>query len=164
MRTSTLALLLVLGSVVCRAEVADYAVEVNSPRDSATFAVIEKKLTVKIKSAMGIGRMEIGLKTQDGKWPEAVVLSIQTKDGKPLRELEGFTLSGAKIRIQGSRRTSGKMDCHDVDANDPKAPKKNLRKVNVTVEKTHKALTVTIPGKVLQGERKVTIQWIDYYR
>ena len=123
-----------------------------------------QKFTVKIKSAMGIGRMEIGLKTQDGKWPEAVVLSIQTKDGKPLRELEGFTLSGAKIRIQGSGRTSGKMDCHDVDPNDPKAPNKNLRKVNVTVEKTDKALTVAIPGKVLQGERKVTIQWIDYYR
>lgn len=158
------ALLLVIGTGCGLAGVGDYAVEVVSPRDSLSCAMEDKKLAVTIKSDSGIGRAEIGLKKEGVEWPEAVVLSIQTKDGKPLRGLEGFSIAGQTIRINGSRRTSGEMDCHDVTPKAPKAPKKNPRKVKVVVKKTEKAMTVTIPGKLLKGESKVRIQWIDFYR
>ena len=56
------------------------------------------------------------------------------------------------------------MDCHGLAPDDPQAPGKNVRKVKVVVEKSAGAMTVTIPGALLKGERKVRIEWIDFYR
>ena len=109
------------GSGAWGGEVTGYVVEVESPRDATEVSLEGKTLSVKVKSATGIGRMEIG-KKKDGEWPEAVVLLLRSGDGKPLRELEGFTLAGEGIRIEGSRRTSGKMDCRDGGPQDPKLP------------------------------------------
>lgn len=164
MRTIALAVLLPLGCLHCRAGLEDYAVEVVSQRDSMTFVMADEKLAVTVTSATGIGRLEIGLRKEDSEWPGAVVLSIRTKDGKPLRELEGFSLAGQRIRIHGSRRSSGAMDCRDVTPDDPKGPGRHPRKVKVTVERSAKVMRVVIPGALLRGERKVRIQWIDYYR
>lgn len=164
MRLMMAALVPVLGSVRGHAGVEDYAVEVVSPRDSLRAAMTEGVLAVRIRSATGIGRIDLGLREEDGDWPEAVVVSIQTEDGKPLKELEGFTVSGKTMRIEGSRRTSGSMECVEVAPDAPAGPGKKARRVKVVVEKTEEAMTVTIPGTLLKGERKVRIQWIDFYR
>jgi len=36
--------------------------------------------------------------------------------------------------------------------------------VVVLGEKTKKAMTISIPGTLLKGERTVRIQWVDFYR
>lgn len=157
-------LLSLLVGVATAAELEDYTVVVGTKTDTAEFAVEDEKLVVKIRSTRGIGRVELRLKKKQAQWPKTIVLSLRYQDGKPLRELEGFTLAGETVRINGSRRTSGKMDCHDVNLEDPKRRDKNARKVNVLVEKTAKAMVVTIPGKLLEGERTLKMQWIDFYR
>ena len=164
MKAITTILLLHFLNVAMAAGLDDYAVVVSTKTDSATFTVEKNKLKVTIRSTRGIGGLEVSLKNGAATWPENIVLSLQSKGGNPLRELEGLTLSGKTIRISGSRRTSGRMDCHDVAPEDAKIRNKNARKVNVLVEKTAKAMVVTIPGKLLKGERSIKIHWVDFYR
>lgn len=147
---------------ICGAGVTDYAVTPGSPQDAAACAWQGQDLTVKITSATGIGRVELAAKGR-APWPKVVRLSIRTKDGKPLRELEGLTVSGKRLRINGSRRTSGRMDCHEIDPGNPKI-RKNARQVHVVVTQGRVAMEITIPGSLLKGERKVKIQWVDFYR
>lgn len=157
-----ISLILSLTLIMCaRAQTEGYSVVIGTGTDSAETSVENDQLTVKIRSTRGIGRLELRAPKKQTRWPKTVVLSLQIKDGKPLKNLEGFTLNGEKIRIAGSLRTSGAMDCHEVKPEGKKGP---TRKVPVLVEKTGKTLKVTIPGSLLEGEASVKIQWIDFYR
>ena len=142
----------------------DFSLVLGKQTDSMEFAVKDKTLEVRILSPGGIGRLKLGIKKEGGQWPESVVLFLQSKKGQPLKELEGISISGKSIRINGSRRTSGQMDCHDVKPDDQPGDKLNPRKVKVTVKKTAEAMQVTIPGSLLAGESGIRIQWIDFYR
>ena len=155
-------LVLVVASGIGLGELADYAAEPGSPHDSVKFSLKEDALWVDVTSATGIGRVTISVK--DGaRWPETVVLAIRTKDGKPLKELEGFKLSGKMLRINGARRTSGRMHCYETDPDNP-GKRVHQREVKVEVTKTKAAMEVRVPGKLLAGERELQVQWVDFYR
>jgi hypothetical protein len=157
-------LVFLLGILPSGAGESDFSLVLGKQTDSMEFAVKDKTLEVRILSPGGIGRLELGIKKEGVKWPESVVLFLQSKKGKPLKELEGISISGKTIRIKGSRRTSGRMDCHDVKPGGQPVDKLNPRKVKVTVKKTAGAMVVTIPGSLLAGETGIRIQWIDFYR
>ena len=140
------------------------AVEIVGMTDRAECVMQDKTLKVDVLSASGIGRIELRVKKEGAEWPESIVISLRYADGKPLKELEGLSISGKKIRIDGSRRTSGHMDCHELNPGDQKPGEKPPRKVGVSVEKTADAMQVTIPGKLLAGESGIKIQWVDFYR
>ena len=157
-------LVFLLGVPSSRAGESDFSLVPGRPTDSVEFALKDESLEVRVLSPGGIGRLEMGIKKEGGRWPKLIVLLLQSKRGKPLKELEGLAISGKTIRINGSRRTSGRMDCHDVHAGGQQPAKLNPRKVKVTVKKTAGAMVVTIPGSLLDGERDVRIQWVDFYR
>lgn len=158
----TLVTLLVTGGGVCRAGLTDYTIKLSSPRDQANLAWEGGNLAVGIVSAIGIGRLQLVAKKQ-AAWPNTIILSIRNREGKSLKELEGFTLSGKALVINGSRRTSGRMECREVDPKNP-GIRRNARQVGIVVTRTEAAMEVRIPGSVLKGERDVVIEWIDFYR
>ena len=164
MRLPAWAMVLLLGILSCYGGEGDYSVVLGKQTDSVEFAMKGRNLEIEILSPGGIGRLELRVEKEGEAWPEAVVLVLRSEAGKPLKELEGFSVSGTKVRIQGSRRTSGKMDCHEVGPGGQGGGKHNPRKVKVLVEKTATAMRVTIPGRLLKGESGIKIQWVDYYR
>ncbi|NIP93202.1 MAG: hypothetical protein GWO24_07000 [Akkermansiaceae bacterium] len=158
------ALLLGLG-LPGHAEDPAYAISLGKPTDEVELTRKGESLELKIKSPAGIGRAKLSLRRKGLKWPESIVLLIRLEDGKPLRELEGFSLQGRSFRVSGSRRTSGKMDAFDLKPEEKKpAVDAGPRKVDVRVAKTREAMRVVIPGALLAGESEVRIQWIDFYR
>lgn len=139
-------------------------ISLGKAQGEAVMAMRKESLDVKIKSPVGIGTAKLSLR-KGAEWPKQIVLLIRRNDAKPLAELEGFTLQGKRIRISGSRQTSGKMESVVLSAGeqDP-AEKPASRKVDITVVKTEAAMKIVIPGTLLAGESEVQIQWIDFYR
>ena len=142
----------------------DFSAKPNRKADRATVSVNGKALVVRIQSAIGIGALVLKNHMKAGTWPQIIRLYLVGREGKPLRELEGFTLQSSRLRVQGSRRTAGKMDAFDFDLERKQFPKKPTRQVNIVVKKSDEALLVEIPSALVKDEKKLTIQWIDFYR
>ncbi|WP_372723536.1 hypothetical protein [Novipirellula sp.] len=132
--------------------------------DRGEIKLTDKQLQIQIFSSVGIGQLKLHRSAAETSWPQTVVLLIQHKPGKPLAELEGFTLRGKSILIQGSRRTSGAMDQFILTDEGAKFQNLPSQKANIRVSRTKDAMRVEIPGELLSAETEIEIQWIDYYR
>jgi hypothetical protein len=132
--------------------------------DTVSVSPHNKTVTVKLVSTTGIGSVTLINKNKGGAWPAVVELLISYPEGKALRELEGFQLYAKRIRVEGSRRQTGKMSCFDLPQGKDKFASKPNRTVNVQVNKQPTVMKITIPGKLLKGESQIVIQWIDFYR
>ena len=154
-----------LAALPSHAEDLDYAISLGKVKDEAEMTRTEGSLEVKIKSPGGIGTAKLSLRREGARWPKLIVLLIRLDDGKPLKELEGISLQGKKLRVTGSRRTSGQMDGFELGPGEKADPGvRKPRKVDVKVTKTKAAMRIVIPGKLLPEESELRIQWIDYYR
>ncbi|WP_345326715.1 hypothetical protein [Novipirellula rosea] len=132
--------------------------------DRGEIKLTDKQLQIQIFSSVGIGQLKLHRSAAETSWPKTVLLLIQHKPGKPLAELEGFTLRGKSILIQGSRRTSGAMDQFILTDEGTKFQNLPSQKAKIRVSRTKDAMRVEIPGELLSAETEIEIQWIDYYR
>jgi len=126
------------------AQNAGFIFTLERPEDQAALAMNNGNLEVKIKCPGGIGRGKLSRPADVEQWPEQIVFLIRLDDGKPLAELEGFSLRGQRVEIDTLR--------------------KNPKVSEIQIEKTESAMKVAIPGKLLAGESEVNVQWIDFYR
>lgn len=122
----------------------DFIFTLQQPKkDKALLVMNNGDIELTIDCPSGIGSGKLIRRANAEKWPEQITLLIRLDDGKPLAELEGFTVRGKQGEI-----------IH-VSKQDPGALK---------IEKTASAMKVLIPGKILAGESEVDVQWIDFHR
>ncbi|WP_040769282.1 hypothetical protein [Novipirellula maiorica] len=136
----------------------------KKPGDRGEITLADEQLQIQIFSSTGIGKLKLQRGTTETSWPKTVVVKIQYITGKPLAELEGLTLRGKAILVQGSRRTSGAMDQFILTDQGTKFQNLPSQKAKIRVLPTKEAMQIEIPGKLLSDETKIEIQWIDYYR
>lgn len=123
----------------------------------------EKTLSLTILSPSGIGRLELSRDPKkQNAWPETIELLISQTKGHGLKELEGLVLRTSSSLIEGSRRTSGKMELFKIHDGKRKEPAAKM--VDVKVAKTATAMRITFAGALLAEATKVTAQWVDFYR
>lgn len=124
------------------AETQGYMFSLERAEDDVVLNVNKLTLEVNIKCPGGIGKGRLYRAAGAVTWPQQIVLLIRLDDGKPLGDLEGFSLEGARLRFT--------LD--------------NVDNLGIRVEKTDAAMKIVIPGKILHGESELKIQWIDFYR
>lgn len=132
-------------------------------QDECTFSLKEKTLTVAVLSPSGFGRMELNRDPKKQEtWPNRIELLIRLSKGMGLKELEGLTLRTNSSMIQGSRRTSGKMDFFKLREGKRQEPA--VKKVDVQVKKTAEAMRISFAGSLLGNASKIAVNWVDFYR
>ncbi|TWU17429.1 hypothetical protein Pla52o_52330 [Novipirellula galeiformis] len=142
----------------------DFAITMQKRCEQSEIQQSDQKLEIKIHSSFGIGRIKVERRCPSTSWPETIVLQIQYEAGKPLKELEGFTLRGEKLLITGSRNTGGQMDQFGLAEDQTSFQDKPSGKANIRVDRTNETMRIVIPGKLLADEVSLEIQWVDYYR
>jgi hypothetical protein len=154
-------------SVLCLATAAlaaepTFKIQLSKGNDTATVRDDGKRTVVEIVSESGIGKATI----TEGSWPRHVTLRFRYKADKPFTTLEGFKLRTDRLLVNGGTKTAGKLPLFFADAmgqfdRDDSHPAGFL---NVAVKPVDNALELTLPANLLQGTKKVELEWIDVYR
>jgi hypothetical protein len=145
----------------------DFQVKVKKPADRVV-AVKEKQRTVLlVTSPSGIGQATLTLKA--GQWPDNVTLRFEHDKGKGFASLESLKLTTDRLRIEGSKRVSGRFLFAFLDAKrKPIALEsgKNAAagEMNVVVDAKNGAIEVTLPASLLIGSSQLEVAWIDAFR
>jgi hypothetical protein len=157
-------------SVLCLAAAAlqaaepAFKIQQSKPNDMITVRSDDKRTVVEIVSESGIGKATI--ERTDGPWPRDVTIRLRYKADKAFTTLEGFRLNAERIRVDGNSKSSGQMRFFLADAQGkfPSDEKSVAGSLNITVKPVDKALEVTLPANLLQGTRKIELEWIDFFR
>jgi len=117
-----------------------------------------------LASPSGIGGATIAL--TGGQLPKEIVLRFCQTQDRGFRDLEGFTLTTARLQVRGSLKQSKQMPFYLPDS-EGKLEADDTRfagHLNVTAEKRERFLELTLPANLFVGSSKVEIGWIDAYR
>jgi hypothetical protein len=138
-------------------------VERQHPDDAFAFEPLGDRLVVRVRSASGIGR--VTLAAEPGRWPAAVSILLEG-----FGELEDFELASGGLRVQGSRRESGRLPRFALPTDDTAAAARAaatpVGTLDVRIEKTAAGVLVTLPRDLLgeAGAERATIRWVDWLR
>lgn len=139
---------------------AKYQFALKKPKDAVAERKEEKRTVFVVTSKSGIGGVTVTL--ADGRWPRDVVLRLQYAKDRGFSSLESFGLQTSRLSVDGSLRTSGRMELYFLSP-EGKA-EAAAGKVNVKVESRDGALEVTLPAHLLTGAKEVSFNWIDAFR
>lgn len=137
-----------------------FDVKPAKPEDKVT--VSKDGTTFTIQSKSGIGSAVVSRTAKD--WPKTVTFHFQYSDGKALKGLESFKLVAEKFKIEGSQRTSGKMEFFILNKNGKFV---SVATAKVTVKQGKDAMEVQVPGSILfnvKGPKAFEVSWVDFYR
>jgi hypothetical protein len=129
--------------------------ELTRPADKAVIVPGEKRVTISITSATGIGGTK--LRPSKAGWPMNVRLDLN------LEALEGFSITSGDLKVQtflGSekpevlRRKDDKWEPAEADAD-----------VAPAIKRGGAGIIIDLPPAWLDGKHKeLQVQWVDYYR
>jgi hypothetical protein len=114
-------------------------------------------VVIDVFSRNGIG--QITVKSGGQPWPMKAKVRLRYDATNPFTDLEGFTLTDSKSRLQTSL-SSASVETSFLD----KIKRNSAVKPKMKVIKTDRAIEVDLPMEWLGDEKKFTIHWIDFYR
>jgi hypothetical protein len=132
-------------------------------KDTAAVRVSDGKALFTITSSLGIGAVTIA--AERGAWPRDVTVHL-----RPLKSLEGFSITTDRFRAHGSQGTSGKFEfsLRNAKGEFDKLPTGGDYVVSGTldirVEKGKDEIIVVFPANLFLDAKQVRIEWIDAYR
>lgn len=125
--------------------------------DSVKAEAADDRVTLRVKSERGFGHFTA---TPDaGAWPRQVTVLFEG-----LNELEQFDASAGRLRIVGSRKTSGKFAVHFADADGKWTPGRSVGTLDFRVEQRKDGILVTFPPDLVAGKEPLFVGWTDWYR
>ena len=138
--------------------------ELKKPGDTAMLIEEAGRTVVLVTSHTGIGQMTLSLK--QGRWPKDVTLRLRYANSRPFTTLEGFDMTTSRIKVKASSGQSGKTplllpDDEGVFSNNDADPAGWLK---IEFKPKGDDLDVIFPSHLWRDEKKIAIQWIDFYR
>jgi len=153
--------------IVCSTSFGDeppFEVVLERPGDSAIVREVNDQTWIFVTSTSGIGRMT--LSSRDRAWPRQVTLRLSHQGGQAFKVLEGFEMTSSRWQVRSSSNSAGKVPFFLADdeghfSRDDLNPSGWFK---VGFQQNDGGLDISFPAHLLHGEKKVKIQWIDYYR
>jgi hypothetical protein len=158
----------VLLTLVCRiaaaAEPSSIEIQLQKPGDTAVIREDAGRTVIVVASETGIGQMT--LTSKEGDWPKDVTLRLRYSNGRPFTTLEGFEATASRLQIRSNSRASGRVPFFLADeagkfSRDDLNPSGWLK---LDFKPNGNDLDVIFPSHLWRGEKKLHLQWIDYYR
>jgi hypothetical protein len=139
-------------------------VQLQKPGDTAVVEQEEGSTVIAITSTIGIGRATVTSK--DGKWPKNVTLRLRYPAKQAFKTLEGFDVTSSKLQIRTSSGNSNKSPFFLIgDDGQPSRDDVNPSGwLNMEFKPHGEDMDIVFPANLWQGEKKIQIQWIDFYR
>ena len=149
---------------VAAAEPPPLQFQLHKPGDTAVIQQEAGRAVVVVTSKSGIG--QITLTSKDGHWPKDVTLRLHYADGHPFKTLEGFEATSSRMQVRSASRESGKTPFFLADE-DGKYSRDDLNPsgwLKLEFKPHGDDLDVIFPEHLWRDEKKLHIQWIDFYR
>ena len=146
------------------AEPPTFEVQLQKPGDTAVIREEDGRTVIAVTSKTGIGQLT--LTSKDGRWPKDVTLRLHYPDARPFKILEGFEMTSSRMQVRSGSRASGKTPFFLVD-DDGRFSRDDLNPsgwLKLEFKPHEDDLDVIFPSHLWRDEKKLHIQWIDYYR
>lgn len=132
--------------------------------DTVQIQAEPERAVVILTSRSGIGRATITPGNQG--FPRDIVLRLKYQGGRPFKTLEGFDMTSSRMQVRSSSGQSGKAPFFLAGdegkfSNDDVNPSGWLK---LEFKPHGDDLDVIFPSHLWRDEKKVHIQWIDFYR
>ena len=151
-------------TVAVSAEPPPLQFQLHKPGDTAVILQEAGRTVIVVTSKSGIG--QITLTSKDGHWPKDVTLRLHYADGHPFKTLEGFEATSSRMQVRSASRESGKTPFFLADE-DGKYSRDDLNPsgwLKLEFKPHGDDLDVIFPEHLWRDEKKLHIQWIDFYR
>lgn len=138
-------------------------VVLKRPGDSATVTDEDGRTVLTVTSETGIGQMTLSPK---GRWPGNLTLRLRYRNEKPFKTLEGFDMTTSRMQIRTNSAQSGKTPFFLSDERGA-FPRDDLEPsgwLKLEIKPNGDALDLRFPSNLLNDEKNVRLQWIDFYR
>lgn len=159
--------LLLAGNLACLVgpESAPWKLQFSRPQDTGSVEQVGDITRVSIVSCTGIGRLTL-TPPEAADFPAQMVVRLLYENGKEFTTLEGLTVTTSRWQLRGSSRQSGKVPLFLADksgafAQDDLDP---AGWINVRIVRAGAGLELQFPARLLQHERRLELDWIDFYR
>ena len=161
---SLLFAVMLLGTRVLRAAPFELEVQLQKPGDVAVIKQEADRTIIDVTSRMGIGQMT--LSSKDGHWPKDVTLRLRYQAAHPFKTLEGFEMTTSRIQVRSSTGQPDKSPFFLVgdDGNFSRDDLNPSGWLRIKFQPHGDDLDVIFPANLWREEKKVQIQWIDFYR
>ena len=151
-------------TVAVSAEPPPLQFQLHKPGDTAVILQEAGRTVIVVTSKSGIG--QITLTSKDGHWPKDVTLRLHYAGGNPFKTLEGFEATSSRWQVRSASRESGKTPFFLADedgmfSRDDLNPSGWLK---LEFKPHGDDLDVIFPSHLMRDEKKLHIQWIDFYR
>lgn len=115
-------------------------------------------------SRTGIGQLTLSMK--EGRWPKDICLRLHYEDSHPFTTLEGFEMTTSRLRVKTSSGQSGRspFQLPDDAGRFPNTDADPAGWLKIEFKPHGDDLDVVFPSHLWRDEKKIVIQWIDYYR
>jgi hypothetical protein len=125
--------------------------------DTVKAEVAEGNALLRITCPRGIGRCTVTAKK--GTWPEHVAVLLEG-----FKELEHFELAIGRMRIEGSRKESGRFTLFFLDDDLDFNKRSQVGTLEIKVEQRKDGIAVVCPARLFADADAVLLSWIDWYR
>lgn len=168
LRLSLLLFILILASLAFAADDKPipprFDISMKNAADIMETTLTDSTATFTISSQTGIGAATI--KLAEGAWPKTLVFHLRYQgDRSGFEALEGFTLSTARLRAEGSLKESGKVPFRFKDAKGQiEKDTPTAGTLDIAMTETEPFLEITLPANLPLGSKELQVEWIDVYR
>ena len=141
-----------------------FNLKLQKPEDSIAVKTDDKRTVFVVTSASGIGSATVALTA--GQWPKHIALRFEYPKDRGFDLLEGFSMTTARLRIQGAARPGqSKMPFRLLDGQGKSdAGEAPAGELNAVVERNQGGLEIILPANLFIGSKEVKFGWIDFYR
>lgn len=138
--------------------------EVRKAGDQLVAREVDGRTVVAVTSGMGIGSGSVQLTAAD--WARPLVIELRYADGRGFGMLEHLSLTaGNRLRVLGAAKDDGRMAFYWGDGQGTFPDELNMSGwLRVRIEREPGVMRMVFPPRMLEGEARLALEWVDAYR